>query len=177
MNMHAEEVSAPIVRDLTAMTGAAKNQHRRTVFVGRSVSRLIFPMLGVGVLSFTGAAAIIFPIGVVIRPIGTYWFLWCALISSITLLLVFYRVKKSMNQRAYKALRDFMTAENGQLFIDGYPVLEPQLVYHQALYLDRDPDELRDIDVAYITPTHQKRRKPRGWIDQELTQSRQKRIS
>lgn len=128
-----EDFQAPIVRDLTPLTGAGKNEHRRTVIIGYAANRAILPMLL--------AAAVTFALtSILFLPLGQYWFVGSLLATTVVMILIFYRVKKSMNQRAYKAIRDYLDAHNGHIFIDGQPVLEPQLVYHQPLYLDRDPD-------------------------------------
>lgn len=162
-----EDFQAPIVRDLTPLTGAGKNEHRRTVIIGYAANRAILPMLL--------AAAVTFALtSILFLPLGQYWFVGSLLATTVVMILIFYRVKKSMNQRAYKAIRDYLDAHNGHIFIDGQPVLEPQLVYHQPLYLDRDPDELRDVDVAYVAPSSPRRHKARTWMNQDLNKHRGK---
>lgn len=153
----AGEFVAPEVHDLTDMTGKGKNEHRRTVLIGYSVSRQAVPMLIVGLLTFAFFS-------VLLLILGPWGFLIALIMTGIVLLVVFYRVKKSMDQRVYKALNDYLTADNGTIYIDGRPVIEPTLVYHQPLLLDRDPDEFRDTDVAYVKAPSRRAHRSTTWL-------------
>lgn len=159
----------PPVRDLTDLTGSSKNEHRRTVFLGYAVNRAIIPMVFIALGMFGVAALLFVPAG---GPIGV---LIALVVAGLGFGAYYIRIKKAMNQRAYKAIKDWIDSANGAIFIDGHPVLKPQLVWHQPLWLDRDPDEMRDIDVVYVTSTNRPRkRKRRTWMSTELTVSDRK---
>lgn len=153
----SKEFTPPPVYDMTDMTGKGKNEHRRTVLIGYSVNRQVVPMLFVGIPTFALISVLLF-------ALGPYGYLIALIITGLVLLVIFYRIKKSMDQRAYKALRDYLTADNGAIYIDGLPIVEPTLVYHQPLVLDRDPDEFRDTDVAYVTSPQRRTRRSNTWL-------------
>ena len=156
----------PPVRDLTDLTGSSKNEHRRTVFLGYAVNRAIIPMVFIA-LGMFGVAAIFFvPTG------GAVGVLISIAVAGAGFMAYYVRIKKAMNQRAWKAIKDWVESSNGAIFIDGYPVLEPQLVWHQPIWLDRDPDEMRDIDVVYVTSkSRTRKRQRRTWMNTDLTAS------
>lgn len=153
----SNEFIPPPVHDMTDMTGKRKNEHRRTVLIGYAVSRQVVPMLFVGIPTFALFSVLLF-------ALGPYGYLIALIVTVMVLLVVFFRIKKSMDQRVYKALRDYLTADNGAIYIDDRPVDDPTLVYHQPLELDRDPDEFRDTDIAYVTSPQRRTRRSRTWL-------------
>ena len=152
------EFHAPEVHDMTDMTGKSKNEHRRAILIGYSVSRQLVPIILAGVLSFALFSVLLF-------GFGFYGYLIALILTGIILFALFFRIKKSMDQRFYKALRDSLAADHGTIYIDGRRVDPPALVMHQPLLLDRDPDEFKDTDVAYVQTPSRSHRWSKRWLN------------
>jgi membrane glycosyltransferase len=117
----------PQVYSLTHLTGARRNEDRRTVIFAMEVRRYTVFVVSASVIASLVPTALLL---VLVGPLALFVPAAC-IVAGIVLWDT--RQRNGMKLRTYQAILDKRKAKNGVLYASGSPIQTPQLIMHQMV--------------------------------------------
>ncbi len=138
----------PHVYSLTHLTGARRNEDRRTVVFTFEVRRYTFIVV---IMSLLASA---FPTLLATLILGPFALAMPALFVGAGIVLWDTRQRSGLKLKNYQAILDRKKAKIGVLYASGNPIVTPELVMHQMVVIPARPES-----SAPVVPETSRRRR------------------